>query len=375
MVGKGSLRHNNRSFHAGNVDPERSSLNISYCDEDIRKVYHELFDEALEKFNAKQTRADRRIADYYEKIRSGKQEKLFHEVVIQIGNRDDTPVDSDAGKEAVEMLDEYMKGFQERNPNLRVFAAHMHLDEATPHLHIDFVPFTTGSTRGLETRVSLKQALKAQGFSGVNKRDSEWARWIQSEKEQLASIMERQGLEWEHKGIERPHLDVLDYKLQERQKELTALEKQVSIRADKAAVLEKEIEHMTEGIDEISEITKDLETDPEYQLPEPKKMMSAKNYKTQFVDPLIKKFKTLIKKILHQHIEFKKKYDRWRIKYVSLKNEVSDLRAERDELIKDNNHLYEGVQDLATLYDHYGMTINDMLEKARHPKHRDHRER
>ncbi|MBQ2667170.1 MAG: plasmid recombination protein, partial [Clostridia bacterium] len=167
MVGNGSLRHNNRSFHAGNVDPERSSLNISYCDEDIRKVYHELFDEALEKFNAKQTRADRRIADYYEKIRSGKQEKLFHEVVMQIGNRDDTPVDSDAGKEAVEMLDEYMKGFQERNPNFRVFAAHMHLDEATPHLHIDFVPFTTGSKRGLETRVSLKKALGAQGFAGV----------------------------------------------------------------------------------------------------------------------------------------------------------------------------------------------------------------
>ena len=166
-------------------------------------------------------------------------------------------------------------------------------------------------------------------------------------------------------------MDVLDYKLQERQKELTALEKQVYIRAEKAAVLEKEIEHMTEGIDEISEITKDLETDPEYQLPEPKTMMSAKNYKTQFVDPLIKKFKTLIKKILHQHIEFKKKYDRWRIEYVSLKNQVSDLRAERDELIKDNNHLYDGIRDLATLYDHYGMTINEMLEKARHPKHRD----
>lgn len=370
MVGKGSLRHNNRSFHAGNVDPERSHLNISYCDEDIRKIYHELFDEALEKFNARQTRADRKIADYYEKIRSGKQEKLFHEVVIQIGNRDDTPVDSDAGKEATRMLDEYMKGFQERNPNLHVFAAHMHLDKATPHLHIDFVPFTTGSTRGLETRVSLKQALKAQGFSGVNKKDSEWARWIQSEKEHLASIMERQGLEWEHKGIERPHLDVLDYKVQERQKELTELEKQVSVRAEKAAVLEKEIEHMTEGIDEIAGITKDLDADPEYQLPEPKGMMSAKTYKSKFVDPLIKKFKTLIQKILHQHIEFKKKYDRWRIKYVSLENEVYDLRAERDELIKDNNHLYEGVRDLATLYDHYGMTINDMLEEAKLPKQR-----
>ena len=370
MVGNGSLRHNNRSFHAGNVDPERSSLNISYCDEDIRKVYHELFDEALEKFNAKQTRADRRIADYYEKIRSGKQEKLFHEVIIQIGNRDDTPVDSDAGKEAVEMLDEYMKGFQERNPNLRVFAAHMHLDEATPHLHIDFVPFTTGSKRGLETRVSLKKALGTQGFAGVNKKDSEWARWIQSEKEQLASIMERHSLEWEHKGTARPHLDVLDYKVQERQKELEELNAKVADREIKAETLEKEIEHMTEGIEEISEITKNFDADPEYQLPEPKGMMTAKTYKVKFVEPLIKKLKELVVKVLHQHIELKKRYEKWRYENYELYNESKRLRYQNEDLRDENKDLRLALKDFESLYDYYGATINEMLDKAYQHKHR-----
>ena len=370
MVGNGSLRHNNRSFHAGNVDPERSSLNISYCDEDIRKVYHELFDEALEKFNAKQTRADRRIADYYEKIRSGKQEKLFHEVVIQIGNRDDTPVDSDAGKEAVEMLDEYMKGFQERNPNLRVFAAHMHLDEATPHLHIDFVPFTTGSKRGLETRVSLKKALGVQGFAGVNKKDSEWARWIESEKEHLASIMERHGLEWEHKGSARPHLDVLDYKVQERQKELEELNAKVADREIKAETLEKEIEHMTEGIEEISKITQNFDTDPEYQLPEPKGMMTAKAYKTKFVEPLIKKLKELVVKVLHQHIELKKRYEKWRYENYELRIESKRLRYQNEDLRDENKDLRLALKDFESLYDYYGATINEMLDKAYQHKHR-----
>ena len=370
MVGNGSLRHNNRSFHAGNVDPERSSLNISYCDEDIRKVYHELFDEALEKFNVKQTRADRRIADYYEKIRSGKQEKLFHEVVIQIGNRDDTPVDSDAGKEAVEMLDEYMKGFQERNPNLRVFAAHMHLDEATPHLHIDFVPFTTGSKRGLETRVSLKKALGAQGFAGVNKKNSEWARWIQSEKEQLASIMERHSLEWEHKGTARPHLDVLDYKVQERQKELEELNAKVADREIKAETLEKEIEHMTEGIEEISEITKNFDADPEYQLPEPKGMMTAKTYKVKFVEPLIKKLKELVVKVLHQHIELKKRYEKWRYENYELYNESKRLRYQNEDLRDENKDLRLALKDFESLYDYYGATINEMLDKTYQHKSR-----
>ena len=187
MVGHGSVNHNSRKFHAKNTDPERSHLNVTYCQENIKAVYHELFDEALERYNAKHTRADRRIENYYEKIRSGKQEKPFHEIILQVGNKDDMSADSDEGRLAATVLDEYMRAFQERNPNLRVFSAHLHMDEATPHLHIDFVPFTTGSKRGLDTRVSLKQALAAQGFKGGTRGDTEWSQWVRSEKEQLSA--------------------------------------------------------------------------------------------------------------------------------------------------------------------------------------------
>lgn len=153
MMGKGSVAHNNRDFIAENVDSERTKNNITYCNENIKSVYHELFDDALEKYNTKQTRKDRMIDDYYEKIRTGKQEKLFHEIILQIGDKDNMGVETEHGELAKKILDKYMQGFQESNPNLRVFSAHLHMDEATPHLHIDFVPFTTGSKRGLETRV------------------------------------------------------------------------------------------------------------------------------------------------------------------------------------------------------------------------------
>ena len=138
MTGKGSVNHNSRKFHAKNTDPQRSHWNVEYCNQDIREVYHELFDGALERYNAKQTRKDRKIEDYYEKIRSGKQEKPFHEIILQIGNKDDMGAKTAEGQMAAKILDEYMKGFQERNPTLRVFSAHLHMDEATPHLHIDF---------------------------------------------------------------------------------------------------------------------------------------------------------------------------------------------------------------------------------------------
>lgn len=195
MVGKGSITHNNRDFIAENVDGERTKNNITYCNEKIQDVYHELFDEALQKYNEKQTRSDRVIADYYEKIRTGKQEKPFHEIILQIGDKDTMGAETENGELAKKILDRYMHDFEKRNPNLRVFSAHLHMDEATPHLHIDFIPFTTNSKRGLETRVSLKKALEAQGFIGGSRSDTEWNQWVASEKEVLSQIMLEHGIE------------------------------------------------------------------------------------------------------------------------------------------------------------------------------------
>ena len=142
MIGAGSLAHNRRAFVAENVDRERVHLNIKYCGENLKTVYHELFDQAVERYNEGK-RNDQKITDYYEKIRQGKQEKLFHEVIFQIGNSKDMAVGTEAGELAVKVLDEYMKDFQKRNPTLRVFSCYLHQDEATPHLHIDFVPYVT----------------------------------------------------------------------------------------------------------------------------------------------------------------------------------------------------------------------------------------
>ena len=141
MIGKGSVNHNTRAFTAKNVDKNRSADNVEFCQEDIKQVYHKLFDEALERYNAKQKRKDRMIDNYYEKIRRGKQEKLFHEVIFQIGNKDDMNAKSEDGLLAKRILTEFMDEFQASNPNLYVFSAHLHMDEETPHLHIDFVPY------------------------------------------------------------------------------------------------------------------------------------------------------------------------------------------------------------------------------------------
>ena len=200
MIGAGSLAHNRRDFVAENVNPDRVQLNICYKNENLKEVYKELFDDAVERYNVGK-RKDRQIANYYEKIRQGKQEKLFHEVIFQIGNREDMAVGTTEGDLAVRVLDEYMKDFQKRNPSLRVFSCYLHQDEATPHLHIDFVPYVTNwKGKGMDTRVSLKQALKSLGFQGGNKHDTELNQWMNHEKEVLAEIAKQHGIEWQQKG-------------------------------------------------------------------------------------------------------------------------------------------------------------------------------
>ena len=228
MMGKGSVNHNTRAFTAKNVDKERSRDNVEFCHSDIKEVYHNLFDEALERYNAKQKRSDRKIDDYYEKIRRGKQEKLFYEVIFQIGNKDDMNVQSNEGQLAKEILCEFMEQFQKRNPNLFVFSSHLHMDEQTPHIHIDFVPFIRNSKRGLDTRVSLKGALSEQGFKGGTRGMTEWNEWIEAEKRELSKVMERYGVQWKQLGTHNKHLSVLDFEKQERQKEVVELEQTIS---------------------------------------------------------------------------------------------------------------------------------------------------
>ena len=310
MVGHGSVNHNSRKFHAKNTDPERSHLNVTYCQENIKAVYHELFDEALERYNAKQTRADRRIENYYEKIRSGKQEKPFHEIILQVGNKDDMSADSDEGRLAATVLDEYMRAFQERNPNLRVFSAHLHMDETTPHLHIDFVPFTTGSKRGLDTRVSLKQALAAQGFKGGTRGDTEWSQWVRSEKEQLSAVMERHGIEWEDKGTHDKHLSVLDYKKEQRAKEIAALE---TVKAEKESQVESQerrLKELAPAVKDMERLAADFSADPEEILPEAGTLESAKSYREKKAKPLLAKIVKVLRSLYRAYIDLKGKFDR-----------------------------------------------------------------
>ena len=365
-VGKGSVNHNSRKFKAENVDGARSHLNIDYCNERIQDVYQMLFGPAQKRFNARQKRADRRIPNYYEKICTGHQEKPFHEIIIQIGNKDDMSALGENAELAKTVLNEYYQDFQARNPNLYVFSAHLHMDEATPHLHIDFVPFTTGSKRGLDTRVSLKQALAAQGFKGGTRGATEWAQWVQSEKEQLAAVMERYDIQWEQKGTREKHLSVLDYKKQEREKEIAALDSTLAEKQNELETVQNRIDNFDQGMQSIEKLEQRIESDAEFQLPDPPTLMTAKTYKQRFVDPLVKKLKEVIREVFYHYYKALDSYHRLNTTNGRLYRENEHLSTANDRLKGENDALRSELKDFRFLRKVLGsQQIDNLIAQAK----------
>lgn len=254
--GKGSQMHNRREYEKygkptpDNIDVSKSHENITLVDRDIKEAYREIFGEALDKYNAKQKRTDRKIEDYCDHIKKSKNgEKLFYEDVVQWGSKDDfqNPQTRERAKEA---LVKYVEGFEERNPNLKLIGAYIHMDEASPHLHLDYVPVANGYSRGLETRNSLDKAMKQMGFQPENesRKNNATKLWKESERAVFGEICRGLGLEVEsERKSDRKSLTVEEYK-DARDEMLGDIEQE-----KKAIVAEVEpLRELKTGIDEIA---------------------------------------------------------------------------------------------------------------------------
>lgn len=259
VKGKGSLRHNNRDFIASNIDEERIPWNVTYIQQSLSEAYEQLFGEAVAEYNAKQRRSDRRIDDYLSKIKhSGNNEKVFYENVVQIGKMSDTGVLAEDGTISVDaskaqaVLDEYARTFQERNPNLYLFNAVLHMDEATLHLHLDYIPIAHGYKTGMKARNSLTKAFQEQGIApAVSKTDTETMHWQERERAYLMELCREHEIEIEVLGEDRDSYSIPEYKQAMREKEAAEAEVEILL-AEKV-----EIESSLASIDERIEAGKD----------------------------------------------------------------------------------------------------------------------
>ena len=345
-------------------------------------------------------RKDRQIANYYEKIRQGKQEKLFHEVIFQIGNREDMAVGTVRRRSGCKGTGRICERTSRNGiQRLRVFGCYLHQDEATPHLHIDFVPYVTNwKGKGMDTRVSLKQALKSLGFQGGNKHDTELNQWINHEKEVLAEIAKQHGIEWEQKGTHEEHLDVYNFKRKERKKEVQELEKEkeyltveneeltaqiAESRADiqilkddkkqairekqeaeqRAEDAEKELKSLEDRRNVLQPIMDNASKEiKEYGmiktfLPEAGTFERAAPYRENKIKPLFIKMKNQIAALAGKVVELNKTIESWKNKYQKSTEKCDDIQKQLDDVRKENGKLSNDNQRLQEISDRYDRVV------------------
>lgn len=284
VKGKGSVAHNNRDFIAANVDKNRTDWNVTYMCQPLREAYDECFGAALKEYNDKQKRNDRKKDDYMNEIKNSKNgEKLFYENVVQIGKMTDTGVLdengelSESAKLAMEVLDEYARTFQERNPNLYVFNSVLHMDEATPHLHIDYIPVAHGYKKGMSTRNSLTKAYQEMGIeSAVSKKDNETVHWQIKERAYLEELCHEKGIEIETIGIDRDNYTLPEYKaamkaIEDKEAEIEILNTQIAeteaiingfdnLKAENEDQIKEQEEYLKQVKEDVEKSQKQLDT-------------------------------------------------------------------------------------------------------------------
>jgi hypothetical protein len=257
VKGKGNINHNNRIFVTENVDPDRIKNNIVYVQQDLVSAYEELFGEAIKEYDAKQTRNDRKygsVEEYMTRLKHSKNdEKLFYENIVQIGDMNDSGVDTEDGKVCADILNQYALSFQERNPNLHVFNMVLHLDERTSHLHIDYIPSATGYSQGLRVRNSLSKALENQNFSNEkrNKYQNSLLSWQKRERETLKEFSKQHGIETTELGIKRDDMELEVYKTHAELKDTNQELNEVKGKVEELKEQANSYEERLTGIDDI----------------------------------------------------------------------------------------------------------------------------
>ena len=352
VKGRGYLNHNDRTIKQVNSrswKPELSNQNIVYVNEPIQNVYHELFDSALDKYNAKikQSKNPQRvIKDYYEHISRSKQEKPFYELIAAFGNINDK--NTEIYPVLQQCLDEYNRDFQSRNPNFYVFQQITHRDEiGIDHTHMDIVPVCSGNTRGLSVKNSFRGALKEMGYTGK----TAFLDWRQSEEKYMAEILERHGLEFERGSGRDEHLNVRQYQAEAREINRLAQQKLKNMELPSIPEPEIKINPITKSesvklskteFDQIKQVI-DYQQTQITSLEAQKSDLSAKlenvelKLDTARKKPYMRENETLTQN-LQDESDFSEKLTK---KYEKLNNQYIDLFKGYKKLEKENSSLHE----------------------------------
>lgn len=265
-----NIRHNNRELSEKefrsdahkHIRREKSKYNIQIFKRDIKEVYHELFDDALNAYNAKQKRKDRKIGDYYKHVQKSKNLDLQREFIVAVGNKADWEKLSFEEKQEVgEALERYVRDFNERHDNMTIYNAIVHLDEAgAPHAHFNVVPTATGYKNGLTVQPSFRKALEQEGFGPSGReqfkafRDAEIHRLHEFVHE--IGIDRKAGQSNDIKDM-REYKDAMEYIENRRSSQIVKIQREEKAHEEKMHELDEQFKQQEEKFQKREEAFKD----------------------------------------------------------------------------------------------------------------------
>ena len=364
--GVGCIAHNLRRFVAKNVDTTRSYLNrvLVNCMTTAKKAFNTFFMDVVDRYNARQKNPSKRIIDYYDKVSNdGRNIKPIREMFVMIGNMNVSDAEPETLLRVAYALEEFFYGFIKRNPTMYVVCAVLHMDEATPHLHITFIPFGTGYKRGMDTQVSFSRALSQIDYLKDVPRYSRFRVWIQREKEELALVMERYGFSWEKLGTHEKHMPIEAYRESKRQKELEALDGEIASKQEELERLVRAAKGAATAIGEAKAFASMID-DPERGLPKPGFGVSGAAYYRHTVEPFMTKANAYMSCLAARSASLEKKCEDLFNEKQKLENENSGLKMANHMLHKANKAREEDSDDLLHLKNYLreqGFNVDAMM--------------
>lgn len=340
--GYGNQKHNMRTQerHPVNVDKNRTSDNVVLRNDNMRDAYKSLFNESVSEYNARQNRADRKIKDYYSKIANSKKEKLFHELVVQVGNKDEHPP-----KELTEEIyRDFLKDFEQGNPQMKVVGAYIHNDESTPHMHLDYIPVAE-YTRGQSKRVSNDKAIRQMGYE-------DWQAWKDAQMANLEEICLNHGISRLVMHDNSRHVSVKTYKNMQK-----LASERLSTRADRNMPLEPEK----------AVIGLNFKREDVYRANEVKEHVQNLENDKQILSTEIDELRNVIAEQNHEIEEMKSK------KYIHenarLKEELSELKSKNERIAEVGLKVQQEKMLLSDRLENSKSTIFDMQEELKQIKY------
>ncbi len=262
---KWSAAHNRRSYDKekwnrdGHITADRSALNVTLRDSDLRTWFHQTFDQAIAAFNAKNEgkHNDRLInPDAYYQEQKGR----VQECIIQLGDHAAyMEMVDQVGQEIaddihIRFLTDAFRQWEKDNPSLRVFSAIIHMDEirdGTPHLHLDFVPVAE-SKRGLSVKVSMDGAMKELGFDrkkGQKYAETPYKQWLAMQRELVEALASQYvNLIPSDHNTGKQHIETWEYKAEQARQKAAQLDSERKERQDEVQRLAEEENRLSEEL-------------------------------------------------------------------------------------------------------------------------------